>query len=48
MKFIKNTPTVFKNIQFIPIQFKGIECMFQTPRLYVTYGKKAIWVKNII
>ena len=44
MKFVLKTPLQFsKEFTFIPIQFKGNqECMFQTPKLYVPYGKQSI------
>ncbi len=42
MKFYLKTPLQFsKEFKFIPLQFKGNkECMFQTPRLYVPYGRQ--------
>ena len=44
MKFILKTPLQFsKEFTFIPIQFKeNQECMFQTPKLYVPYGKQSV------
>ena len=44
MKFVLKTPLQFsKEFTFIPIQFKGNqECMFQTPKLYVPYGKQSV------
>ena len=44
MKFIVKTPLQFsKEFTFIPIQFKGNhECMFQTPKLYVPYGRQSV------
>ena len=43
IKFILKTPLQFsKEFTFIPIQLKGNqECMFQTPRLYVPYGRQS-------
>lgn len=44
MKFIVKSPLQFsKEFSFVPIQFKGNhECMFQTPKLYVPYGRQSV------
>ena len=44
MKFYLKTPLQFsKDFTFVPIQFKhNEECIFQTPRLYVPYGRQSV------
>jgi len=44
MSFYLKTPLQFsKDFTFVPIQFKhNEECIFQTPRLYVPYGRQSV------